>query len=70
MRFAPKGEALDIYWYDGGIKPPVPEELVAENKELQEEGMLFVGDRGKILGGFRGGRRHDHQGGRRRAGGQ
>ena len=55
MRFAPKGEraALDIFWYDGGIKPPVPEELMAENKELAEEGMMFVGDKGKILGGFR-----------------
>ena len=48
------GPALDIFWYDGGIKPPVPEELMAENKELAEEGMLFVGDKGKILGGFRG----------------
>ena len=56
MRFAPKGEraALDIFWYDGGIKPPVPEELMAENQELAEEGMMFVGDKGKILGGFRG----------------
>ena len=56
MRFAPKGarEGLDIFWYDGGIKPPVPEELMTENKELPEEGMLFVGDKGKILGGFRG----------------
>jgi hypothetical protein len=55
MRFAPKGgrPALDIFWYDGGIKPPVPEELMAENKELAEEGMMFVGDKGKILGGFR-----------------
>jgi hypothetical protein len=55
MRFAPKGgrAALDIFWYDGGIKPPVPEELMAEDGELQEEGMLFVGDKGKILGGFR-----------------
>ena len=55
MRFAPKGErgGLDIFWYDGGIKPPVPEELMAENKELAEEGMMFVGDKGKILGGFR-----------------
>jgi predicted dehydrogenase len=54
MRFASKGNrpALDIFWYDGGIKPPVPEELVADNKELAEEGMLFVGDNGKILGGF------------------
>ena len=56
MRFAPKGEraALDIFWYDGGIKPPVPEELMAENQELAEEGMLFIGDKGKLLGGFRG----------------
>jgi hypothetical protein len=55
MRFAPKGEraGVDIFWYDGGIKPPVPEELMAENKELAEEGMMFVGDKGKILGGFR-----------------
>jgi len=45
--------ALDLFWYDGGIKPAVPDELMAENKELAEEGMLFVGDRGKILGGFR-----------------
>jgi hypothetical protein len=56
MRFAPKGErkALDIFWYDGGIRPAVPEELMAENKELAEEGMLFVGDKGKMLAGFRG----------------
>jgi predicted dehydrogenase len=55
MRFAAKGArpALDIFWYDGGIKPPVPEELMAANQELDQEGMLFVGDRGKILGGFR-----------------
>jgi predicted dehydrogenase len=55
MRFAPKGERgpLDIFWYDGGIKPAVPEELMAENKELAEEGMLFVGDQGKIVAGFR-----------------
>ena len=26
---------------------------MAENKEFAEEGMLFVGDKGKILGGFR-----------------
>jgi hypothetical protein len=56
MRFAPKGDraGLDIFWYDGGIRPPVPEELIAENKELDEEGMMLVGDKGKILGGFRG----------------
>ncbi len=55
LRFAPKGDraGLDILWYDGGIKPPVPEELMADDQELPEEGMMFVGDKGKILGGFR-----------------
>jgi predicted dehydrogenase len=55
MRFAPKGErsGLDLFWYDGGIKPPAPEELMAVNQELPEEGMMFIGDQGKILGGFR-----------------
>jgi predicted dehydrogenase len=56
LRFAPKGEraALDIFWYDGGIKPPVPDELMAENREFSDEGMMFVGDKGKILAGFYG----------------
>ncbi len=54
MKFAAKGErpALDIFWYDGGIKPAVPDELMAENKELAEEGMMLVGEKGRILGGF------------------
>jgi predicted dehydrogenase len=56
MRFAAKGERdlLDIFWYDGGIKPATPEEFMAKNKELDEEGMMFVGDKGKIIGGFHG----------------
>ena len=52
--FATKGDrpALELFWYDGGMKPPTPEEL--EGAELQPEGMMFVGDKGKILAGFRG----------------
>jgi hypothetical protein len=46
--------ALDLYWYDGGMKPYTPEELEADNKELPVEGMMFVGDRGKILADFLG----------------
>lgn len=47
-------------WYDGGLKPWRPEEL-EENRpfrgdgEEQDEGLLFVGDHGKILCGFNGG---------------
>jgi hypothetical protein len=52
----PKQESLpafDLFWYDGGMKPHTPEELELDNKDLPSEGMLFVGDKGKILGGFR-----------------
>jgi hypothetical protein len=52
----PKQETLpsfDLFWYDGGMKPHTPEELEIDNKDLPSEGMLFVGNKGKILGGFR-----------------
>jgi hypothetical protein len=44
--------AVDLIWYDGGIRPAIPDELLAQNKELEPEGMMFVGDKGKILAGF------------------
>ena len=44
--------AVDLIWYDGGMRPPIPVELLNENKVLPEEGMMFVGDKGKILAGF------------------
>ena len=44
--------AVDLIWYEGGIKPSTPEEL-GEGKDLPAEGMMFVGDKGKILAGFR-----------------
>lgn len=43
---------VDLFWYDGGMRPPIPDELVAQNKELPQEGMMFVGESGKILAGF------------------
>jgi hypothetical protein len=43
---------VDLVWYDGGMRPPIPAELLNENKMLPEEGMMFVGDNGKILAGF------------------
>jgi len=52
----PKQETLppfDLFWYDGGMKPHTPDELELDGKDLPSEGMMFVGDKGKILGGFR-----------------
>jgi hypothetical protein len=50
----PKQETLppfELFWYDGGMKPNTPEEL--GDASLEPEGMMFVGDKGKILAGFR-----------------
>jgi hypothetical protein len=60
--FAARGEAppVKFTWFDGGLKPPRPEEL-EENRPLkgdgeeEDEGLLFVGDHGKILCTFNGG---------------
>jgi hypothetical protein len=55
FKFAAKGNrpAIDLFWHDGGMKPPVPEEVEEDNGQLTPEGMMFVGDQGKILAGFR-----------------
>ena len=49
---------LRFTWYDGGLKPPRPPELEANRpfrgEEDEDEGLLFVGDRGKILCAFNG----------------
>jgi hypothetical protein len=44
--------AIDLCWYDGGMRPQLPDELIKNNEELPAEGMMFVGDKGKILTGF------------------
>ncbi|HPA48432.1 MAG TPA: Gfo/Idh/MocA family oxidoreductase [bacterium] len=45
---------VTLHWYDGGIRPPIPEELEADGEPMPEEGLLFVGDQGKILADFMG----------------
>jgi predicted dehydrogenase len=46
---------VTVYWYDGGIKPPRPAEL-EESRAWPDEGNLYVGDKGKILGDTNSGR--------------
>lgn len=45
---------LRIHWTDGGIRPPKPEELIADGRDYPEEGILYCGEKGKILAGFSG----------------
>ena len=58
IRFQFPGQAelppFELFWYDGGMRPFVPDELRAAGKSFPREGMMFVGDKGKIIAGFRG----------------
>jgi predicted dehydrogenase len=41
---------VKLHWYDGGILPPRPEELEEDERNLDpEDGIIFVGDDGKML---------------------
>jgi len=41
---------VKLHWYDGGMLPPRPEELEEDERNLDaEDGIIFVGDKGKIL---------------------
>jgi len=44
--------AVDLFWYEGGMRPPQPDELEEDHQAIPAEAMLFVGDKGKILTGF------------------
>jgi predicted dehydrogenase len=61
FNFPARGEMppVKFTWYDGGLRPPRPEELEDDRPFTMEgedgqEGLLFVGDKGKILCGFNG----------------
>ena len=45
---------VTLHWYDGGLRPPKPRELEQDGEPMPEEGLLFVGDEGKILAEFNG----------------
>ena len=54
FKYPAKGSrpAVDLCWYDGGMRPSIPHELLEAGKELPAEGMMFTGDKGRILAGF------------------
>jgi predicted dehydrogenase len=56
FQFAARGTApaLELFWYDGGMKPRLPGELEAQGVDMSREGILFLGEQGAILAGFNG----------------
>jgi predicted dehydrogenase len=45
---------LELFWYDGGMKPRLPEELDKQEFQMEREGIMFIGDVGTIVAGFLG----------------
>jgi predicted dehydrogenase len=56
-QFPARGDlpAVQLHWYDGGMVPPRPAELEKGRELNREDGILFVGDKGKMLVGGWGG---------------
>jgi predicted dehydrogenase len=40
---------VQLHWYDGGLMPARPEELETGREMPRDDGILFVGDKGKML---------------------
>ncbi len=51
-QFPARGEqpAVKLTWYDGGMRPPRPDEL-EDDRQMGTNGALFIGDKGKMLNG-------------------
>jgi hypothetical protein len=54
-RFAARGSkpAVELHWYDGGIKPERPLDLsIDAQMSVGGEGILYTGERGRLLTGY------------------
>jgi predicted dehydrogenase len=51
FQFAARGDmpAVKVHWYDGGLLPERPDELEDDRPLDAEDGIIFVGDKGKIV---------------------
>ena len=42
---------IEVYWHDGGMRPPAIPELEEDKRLMGNTGILYIGDKGKILDG-------------------
>lgn len=40
---------MDVFWYEGGMKPRTPKSLIKMNRKMPQDGVMFVGEKGTIL---------------------
>lgn len=44
-----KNRNIEVFWYEGGIRPRTPKALTNAGKGMPTEGVMFVGEKGSIL---------------------
>ncbi|NLZ46276.1 MAG: hypothetical protein GX896_06245 [Clostridiales bacterium] len=47
-----KNKSMDVFWYEGGIKPATPKSLIKKGERMPQEGVMFVGEEGTILANY------------------
>ncbi len=45
-------EPIDVFWYEGGMKPPTPKSLLKKGQKMPQDGVMFVGETGTILADY------------------
>jgi predicted dehydrogenase len=45
-------ESINVFWYEGGIRPITSKALRAKGGTIPEEGVMFVGEKGSIIAGY------------------
>ncbi|MEX2639482.1 MAG: Gfo/Idh/MocA family oxidoreductase [Balneolales bacterium] len=45
-------EMIDVFWYEGGLRPITPKALGREEKKLPAEGVMYVGEDGIIVADY------------------
>lgn len=45
-------DQMDVYWYEGGIRPRTPKSLSKIEKAMPKEGVMFIGEHGTILADY------------------
>jgi hypothetical protein len=46
------GEIMDVFWYDGGIRPWTPKFLKEKGQTMPSEGVMFIGENGTIMADY------------------
>lgn len=44
-----QNQLIDVYWYEGGMKPPTPKSLIKKGLKMPQDGTMFIGEQGTIL---------------------